>query len=165
LRPIGTPIPVPGRIGKRGFPVPDSGRVGNRGFPSPFPGQIGNRGNGNWGFPGLTESEGMPTRTLESFIFKLPVPLSGRNSGLVTQLHTADSECSGPAASFPWKAQALGVLSSCVHCQCQWHSLSWQLLKLGLGARAVVPKPWERFRVPTRNPNHEISGPDSESQS
>jgi len=53
LRPIGTPIPVPGRIGKRGFPIPDSGRVGNRGFPSPFPGQIGNRGNGNWGFPGL----------------------------------------------------------------------------------------------------------------
>ena len=53
LRPIGTPIPVPDRIGKRGFAIPDSGRVGNRGFPSPIPGQIGNRGNGNRGFPGL----------------------------------------------------------------------------------------------------------------
>ena len=70
---IGTPIPGPGRIGKRDFPVsrsgngtslfPGPGRIGKRGIPvsrfwpnretgipSPISGQIGNRGNGNWGF-------------------------------------------------------------------------------------------------------------------
>ena len=53
-RRIGTPIPVPGRIGNRGFPVSRPNR--ESGIPSPFPGKIGNRGNGNWGFPGLTPS-------------------------------------------------------------------------------------------------------------
>ena len=50
---IGAPIPVPGRIGNRGFP--DSRFWPNResGIPSPIPGQIGNRGNGNRGFGGL----------------------------------------------------------------------------------------------------------------
>ncbi len=60
---IGTPIPGPGQIGKRGFPVsrfPPNRESGiprfrfwpNResGIPSPIPGQIGNRRNGNWGF-------------------------------------------------------------------------------------------------------------------
>ena len=53
LRPIGTPIPVPGTIGNRGFPVSRFRPSRESGIPSPFPGQIGNRGNGDWGFPGL----------------------------------------------------------------------------------------------------------------
>jgi hypothetical protein len=56
LRPIGTPVPVPGRIGKRPggisrFPFPAESGIGNS---LPVSRPIGNRGDGNcqWGFPG-----------------------------------------------------------------------------------------------------------------
>jgi hypothetical protein len=59
VTPIGTPIPVPGQIGNRGFPVSRFRPNRESGTPTPIPGhwQIGNRGNGNWGFPGLPQAQ------------------------------------------------------------------------------------------------------------